>query len=132
MGLPSQTARPRILLLGSTGQVGSDLKALLAEFAQLDTPKRADLDLLDPASIRRCVRDSAPDVIVNAAAYTAVDKAESERELAHAVNSTAPAALAEAAAAIDALLVHYSTDYVFDGTKTEPYIETDPKNPLNV
>jgi len=90
------------------------------------------VDLLRPESIRDSVRSFRPDVIVNTAAYTAVDKAESEPELASAVNATAPAVLAKEAAEAGALLVHYSTDYVFDGGKPDPYIESDPINPLNV
>ena len=126
------SSRPRILLLGSSGQVGGDLKILLPEFAQLHSPERAHLDLLNPESIRKYVRDISPNVIVNAAAYTAVDQAESESDIAHAINCIAPATLAEAAAREGALLIHYSTDYVFDGAKIGPYLESDAINPLNV
>jgi dTDP-4-dehydrorhamnose reductase len=93
---------------------------------------RGTLDLVDHDSIRGKVREVRPDVIVNAAAYTAVDKADSEPGLAMAVNGVAPGILAEEAKRIGALLVHYSTDYVFDGTKTEPYLESDTPNPVSV
>jgi len=127
-----ESPRPKILLLGKTGQVGTELCPLLAEFAELHAADRSALDLLQPSRIREFVRLLKPNVIINAAAYTAVDKAESEPELAAAVNTLAPAVLAEEAAKLGALLVHYSTDYVFDGTKPEPYEESDPANPLNV
>ena len=93
---------------------------------------RLALDLANPDAIRKAVRDSRPALIVNAAAYTAVDRAESEPELAMAINGIAPGVLAEEAQRLNALLLHYSTDYVFDGTKTQPYIESDTPNPLNV
>lgn len=91
-----------------------------------------ELDLTHPDRIQECVRAIKPDIIVNAAAYTGVDKAEQEPELCHAVNATAPGILAELARESRALLVHYSTEYVFDGTKTSPYLETDTPNPLGV
>ena len=123
---------PRILLLGRNGQVGGDLQPLLAAFSELLATERASLDLTRPDTIRECIRAFRPDVIVNAAAYTAVDKAESEPEIAATINATAPRVLAEEARRRGALLIHYSTDYVFDGTKVEPYIESDRVNPLNV
>src|SRR4029077_8795090 len=92
---------------------------------------RAMLDLTRPDDIRQCVRSVRPDVIVNAAAYTAVDKAESEPTLAEAINAKAPEVLAQEAARLGSLLVHYSTDYVFDGTKLDPYTEEDPVCPIN-
>jgi len=125
-------SRPRILLLGKNGQVGSDLQPLLVEFPEVLATDRASLDLTRPDMIRECVRSFRPDVIVNAAAYTAVDRAETEPDLAAAINATAPGILAEEAAKSRSLLVHYSTDYVFDGVKPEPYLESDPVNPLNV
>lgn len=128
----AMSSRPKILLLGKSGQVGGDLNPLLAEFSELHAPDRRSLDLFKPDSIREYIQTLRPDVILNAAAYTAVDKAESEPELASAINSVAPGVLAEEAAKLNALLVHYSTDYVFDGTKPEPYVESDPINPLNV
>jgi dTDP-4-dehydrorhamnose reductase len=90
------------------------------------------MDVADPDSVRRAIRDTKPNLIVNAAAYTAVDRAESERELAHVINAVAPGVMAEEAKRIDAALIHYSTDYVFDGEKTEPYLESDAPYPLNV
>lgn len=122
----------KILLLGRNGQVGWELERSLAPLGQLTSLGRADLDLRDAAHIREAVRAASPDVIVNAAAYTAVDKAESERDAAFAVNATAPGILAEEAKRTGALLVHYSTDYVFDGTKATAYVEDDAPHPLNV
>lgn len=124
--------RPRILLTGKAGQVGGDLLPLLPQFAEVLATDRTSLDLTRAEKIRDCVRFFHPDVIINAAAYTAVDKAESEPDLAAAINTTAPGVLAEEAARGRALLIHYSTDYVFDGTKAEPYVESDRINPLNV
>jgi len=123
--------RPKILLIGKSGQVGRDLHPLFAQFGQVLAPDRHDFDFCRPDSVRNCVRAIRPDIIVNAAAYTAVDKAESEPELARAVNAVGPGILAAEAHELGALLVHYSTDYVFDGSKTTPYLETDPANPLN-
>jgi len=122
----------RILLTGGSGQVGWELQRTLACLGEVGAPNRAALDLTQVDSIRQAVRDWRPDVIVNPAAHTAVDKAESEAELATAINATAPGILAEEAARLGALLVHYSTDYVFDGTKATPYIEDDAANPQNV
>ena len=123
---------PRILLLGSTGQVGSELQKTFADVGEILTLDRKAADLGHPESLRKIVRDRKPDVILNAAAYTAVDRAESEPEAAMAVNATAPKILAEEALRSGAILVHYSTDYVFDGTKAGPWVETDPVHPLNV
>lgn len=120
----------RILLLGSQGQIGWDLQRLLSQ-EHLVALDRSQLDLSDAEALKKCVQNIKPDIIINAAAYTAVDKAESERELAMAVNGRAPGILAEEARKNQALLVHYSTDYVFDGSKKEPYLETDPTNPIN-
>jgi dTDP-4-dehydrorhamnose reductase len=120
----------RILLTGKNGQVGRELRRALPA-GEVIALGRQELDLASPDAIRRTVRDTKPDVIVNAAAYTAVDRAESEPELAAAVNGTAPGILAEEAQRIGAFLVHYSTDYVFDGTKDTPYTEDDTPNPLN-
>lgn len=121
-----------ILLTGKTGQIGSALHGLLPPLGQVFAPDRRELNLAQPDSIRRVIRDLRPQLIVNAAAYTAVDAAESDRATAFAVNAKAPAVLAEEAKRINAFLVHYSTDYVFDGAKPSPYVETDPTNPLNV
>jgi dTDP-4-dehydrorhamnose reductase len=122
----------RILLTGATGQVGEALLRTLDPLGEVIAPGRDRLDLAQPDSIRAAVRELAPSWIVNPAAYTAVDKAESEPELAFAVNSTAPGVLAEEAARIGAGLIHFSTDYVFDGSKASSYVETDATAPINV
>jgi dTDP-4-dehydrorhamnose reductase len=122
----------RILLTGRTGQVGSALVHALAPLGEVRALDRQEMDLLDPQSIRSAVAKAMPDVIVNAAAYTAVDRAEREKELAHEVNSRAVKELAHESRSAGALLVHFSTDYVFDGVKSTPYVETDVPNPLNV
>lgn len=122
----------KILLVGSGGQVGSALAHALPSVGVLRALDRTALDILDPNAIRSALRDVRPDVIVNAAAYTAVDQAERESQLAMAVNAKAPGALAREARATGALLVHFSTDYVFDGQKPTPYVETDAATPLNV
>ena len=118
-----------LLLTGRNGQVGSELEGILQPALATD---HARLDLADPDAIRRVVREIKPDVIVNAAAYTAVDQAESEPELAMRINGVAPGVLAEEAKRGGALLVHYSTDYIFDGAKRSPYVEDDAPNPLGV
>lgn len=123
--------RPIILLTGGTGQVGWELARALAPLGRVVTPGRAALDLADEPSIRRTVRDTRPALIVNAAAHTAVDRAESEPALAHAINAEAPRVLAEEAARTGALVVHYSTDYVFDGSAGSPYLESAPPAPIN-
>ena len=122
----------RILLTGRNGQVGWELERTLAPFGDVIAVDRKQLDLADEASIRRATRAAAPDVIVNAAAYTAVDRAESEPALASAVNGMAPGVLADEARRCNALVVHYSTDYVFDGEKSAPYREDDPPSPASV
>jgi dTDP-4-dehydrorhamnose reductase len=119
----------KILLTGRNGQVGSELEAILHPAVATD---HATLDLADAEAIRRTVRAAKPGVIINAAAYTAVDKAESEPELAMRINAAAPGVLAEEAKRAGALFVHYSTDYIFDGTKRTPYLETDPPKPVSV
>ena len=121
----------RILLAGRQGQVGWELERVLPVLGDVIATDRSALDLADPDSIRRAVRGARPEVIVNAAAYTAVGRAESEPEQAMRVNGEAPGVLAEEAGRLGALLVHYSTDYVFDGTKAGAYLETDAPNPLN-
>lgn len=120
----------RILLTGIHGQVGWELQRTLQPLGAVVACDRQTLDLADPDRLRTTLRDISPTLIVNPAAYTAVDKAESEPELAQAINGTAPGILAEEAKRLDALLVHYSTDYVFDGAKTTPYVEDDPTAPL--
>ena len=122
----------KVLLTGRTGQVGSSLVTKLSPLAELIALDRHGLDLRDPRSISRVIDEVRPDVIVNAAAYTAVDRAEQERDAAFETNSRAPGDLARAAKSIDALLVHFSTDYVFDGEKSSPYLESDATSPLNV
>ncbi len=122
----------RILLLGKDGQIGWELQRTLQPLGEVIALGRDACDLARPADVRNAVRTAAPDLVVNAAAYTAVDKAESEPELAFAINADAVALLAEESRRIGAALVHYSTDYVFDGNKPVPYVETDPVNPLSV
>lgn len=122
----------QILLTGVNGQVGHELQQTLSSLGNVTVLDRNRLDLADSDAIRHMVREVRPAVIVNPAAYTAVDKAESEPELAFAINAVAPGVLAEEAARCNALLVHYSTDYVFDGRKQSPYAETDETNPLGV
>ena len=121
----------RILLTGRNGQVGWELERALAPLGEVIGTDRSTLDLADPDMVRRVVREAKPEIIVNAAAYTAVDKAESEPELAMRINGLAPGVLAEEAKRLGALLVHYSTDYVFDGEKSTPYVEEDEPNPIN-
>jgi dTDP-4-dehydrorhamnose reductase len=120
-----------LLVTGRNGQVGWELARALAPLGDVTCCDRAQLDLTDPDAIASAVRSARPNVIVNAAAYTAVDRAESEREAAFAVNAAAPGILAEEAKRLNALLVHYSTDYVFDGAKRGAYVETDSTNPIN-
>jgi len=122
----------KILLTGKNGQLGWELARALAPLGELAAYDRAILDLAKPDQIAAAVSSVKPDIIVNAAAYTAVDRAESEPDAAFAVNAAAPGLLAEGAKRAGALLIHYSTDYVFDGTKEMPYVEEDLPNPLNV
>lgn len=122
----------RILITGASGQVGEALTHTLAPLGDLVVPSRAELDLADGNSIRRLMREYCPQWVVNAAAHTAVDKAESEPELAFAINATAPEILAAEAKEIGAVVIHFSTDYVFDGSKSSPYVESDATGPLNV
>jgi len=120
-----------LLITGSTGQVGHELQRQLASVGHVTAVDRQQCNLADPDSIRACVERVQPDWIINAGAWTAVDKAESERDGAFAVNAEAPRVLAELAAARGARLVHYSTDYVFAGDKPGRYQEDDPVQPLN-
>lgn len=122
----------KILLTGKNGQVGFELRRALAPLGTITAIDRDECDLADPLAIRELVRRLQPDVIVNPAAYTAVDRAETETAQAHAINAVAPGILGEAAAALDALVVHYSTDHVFDGTQEEAYKESDSPNPQSV
>ena len=116
---------PRILLVGYAGQVGVELRRSFSDAGEIICHDRDTVDMAVPEQVRAMVRGVAPDTILNAAAYTAVDRAESELEAAMAVNARAPAILAEEALRTGALLVHYSTDYVFDGSKPGPWVETD-------
>ncbi|MDH5555736.1 MAG: dTDP-4-dehydrorhamnose reductase [Alphaproteobacteria bacterium] len=120
-----------ILLLGANGQVGWELRRTLAPLEPVRALERADADLADPDALSRIVRETAPSLIVNAAAYTAVDRAEEDEASARAINAEAPGVLAEEAKQLGIALVHYSTDYVFDGTGSRPAIESDPAAPLN-
>lgn len=122
----------KILVTGKNGQVGWELQHTLAPLGQIIALNAEDMDLCDVDAIRNKVREVAPDIIVNPAAHTAVDKAETEPDLAMAINGTAVGVLAEEAKKLNALLIHYSTDYVFDGTKTSPYVESDKPNPQSV
>jgi dTDP-4-dehydrorhamnose reductase len=121
-----------LLLIGKIGQVGWELRRTLAPLGRVVAVDFPEIDLTNPDSIRHWVRDSRPDIVINAAAYTAVDKAEAEPDKAMKINGVAPGILAEETRKAGGLLVHYSTDYVFDGTKTDPYVETDAPNPLGV
>ncbi|MDQ2832368.1 MAG: dTDP-4-dehydrorhamnose reductase [Acidobacteriota bacterium] len=124
--------RNRILLTGATGQVGRELKTSLQHLGEIFAPTREHLDLTNPASIRETIRAFQPRWIVNPAAYTAVDKAESEPELAYAINAEAVKIIGEEARTLGAAVIHFSTDYVFDGRSPLPYSETDPTNPMSV
>ena len=121
---------PKILLLGKNGQIGWELRRTLAPLGEVIAVGSREVDLREVAALRRLVAETRPGLVVNAAAYTAVDKAESEPKLCQQINGAAPEILAEAAMKVRALLVHYSTDYVFDGAKGAPYVETDAPNPL--
>jgi dTDP-4-dehydrorhamnose reductase len=129
--MAEDASKVRFLVTGEGGQVGEALRLTLAPLGEIAIPTIAELDLTDADAIRRWVREVRPRWVVNAAAHTAVDKAESEPELAFAINATAPQILADEAKKIGAAVVHYSTDYIFDGSKTTPWIETDAPGPLN-
>lgn len=119
-----------ILLTGKNGQVGFELQRALAPLGQVHAVDSGDCDLADAQALRALIRRLRPDLIVNPAAYTAVDRAEQDDTLAHAVNAVAPGVIGEEAAALGASVIHYSTDYVFDGRKASPYNEQDPTQPL--
>jgi dTDP-4-dehydrorhamnose reductase len=121
-----------ILIVGAAGQVGLELQRAFAGYGPILAVDRESIDLADAGQIRELVRSTKPRMILNAAAYTAVDRAESEPALAHAINADAPGILADEARRLDALFVHYSTDYVFDGSKKEPWNEEDAPNPMSV
>lgn len=122
----------KILILGSKGQVGWELRRTLAPLGQIIAHDRTTLDLSCPTSLSRKIQEIQPQVIVNAAAYTAVDKAETDQETCYAINAKAPQQLAQEAKNLQALLIHYSTDYVFDGKSAHPYKEQDSTNPQNI
>lgn len=122
----------RILITGKDGQVGWELQRTLAPLGKIWTYGRQELDLQNGDALSKVIREVKPDLIVNAAAYTAVDKAEVEHAAAHAINAIAPGIMAEEAKRCGALFIHYSTDYVFDGTSDKPYMEADVTAPLNI
>jgi dTDP-4-dehydrorhamnose reductase len=122
----------RLLVTGATGQIGWQLQRTLVPLGEVTACTRSELDLANPDAVANFVRELAPDIVVNAAAYTAVDKAESEPELAQTINANAPGRIAAELARTGGLLIHYSTDYVFDGAKASPYEEKDPTGPMNV
>ena len=122
----------KILLLGKIGQLGWELERCLAPLGDVTALDYPDIDMANPDLMRRTVRKAAPELIINATAFTAVDKAESVPDVAHAINAKGPGILAEEARALGAALIHYSTDYVFDGTTDRPYRETDAPHPLSV
>ena len=122
----------KILLLGANGQLGAELNRQLPLIAETKAYTRSKLDITDTQAVIEAISSFEPNVIVNTAAYTAVDKAEEEKALAYAINSDAVAVLAQQAAKQGAWLIHYSTDYIFDGGKTTPYTEIDTPNPINV
>jgi len=122
----------RILLSGISGQLGGELQQKLAPLGDVVGVDRQQLDLAQPDSIRGAIAELQPNLIINSGAYTAVDKAETEADLAQAINGTAPKILAEAALELGASLIHISTDYVFDGTQNTPYLESNRPNPLGV
>lgn len=122
----------KLLLTGKNGQVGFELQRALAPLGEIVAVDLAECDLSSPEAIRQLVRDVRPEVIVNPAAYTAVDKAETDRDLVFAVNAVAPGIFGEEAAKLGAFVIQYSTDYVFDGTKQGAYIEDDAPNPQSI
>ena len=122
----------KILLFGKTGQLGWELERTLAPLGSVHALGQNELDLQDLAALKQVILTTKPNVIVNASAYTAVDRAEQERELAMRINAEAPGVMAQAAKELRSVFIHYSTDYVFDGSQSRPYSETDKVNPLNV
>ena len=122
----------KILLTGSSGQLGWELRRTLLSIADIICPNRSEFDMAQPETLRDKIADWKPDLIVNAAAYTAVDQAESESNLAFIINAKSPSILGEEAEKLNIPMVHYSTDYVFDGNSATPYTENDDPNPLNV
>jgi len=123
---------PRILLLGAKGQLGVELEKVLAPESDLIALSRREVDLADGNAMRMAVRRAQPEIVINAAAYTAVDRAESESAIARTINAIAPGILAEETARADAALIHFSTDYVFDGSREGAWTESDKPAPLNI
>jgi dTDP-4-dehydrorhamnose reductase len=121
----------KILITGANGQVGKELQHRLSSFGEIVAIDREELDLIDEFGVRSFVRDTRPNLVINAAAYTAVDRAESEPELAHLLNAVAPRILAEETKKVHGVFITYSTDYVFDGDAAEPFTEESQPNPLN-
>jgi dTDP-4-dehydrorhamnose reductase len=132
MGRSALPRGGRILLTGATGQVGGELLETLKPLGEVIAPTRSQMDLANAASVREAIRAVRPRWIVNPGAYTAVDKAESEPELAYAINAEAVSVMGHEAKAIGAGVIHFSTDYVFDGSGSAPYLETDATNPVSV
>ncbi|TRV14952.1 MAG: dTDP-4-dehydrorhamnose reductase [Microcystis wesenbergii Mw_MB_S_20031200_S109] len=122
----------KVLLIGAKGQVGQELQVTLPQWGEVISIGREELDLTNSEKISQLIREIHPDYLVNAAAYTAVDKAETEPDLAYSINAIAPKIMAESAEKIKAKFLHISTDYVFDGRKNTPYLESDLTNPLGV
>jgi dTDP-4-dehydrorhamnose reductase len=122
----------KILLTGITGQLGCELENVLSKEWIIFPVSRKEMDLSDETTIRRTIRDKKPDLIINPAAYTSVDTAEEEKEMAFVINEKAPRIIAEEAKTLNIPLIHFSTDFVFDGKKSTPYIETDTPSPINV
>lgn len=122
----------KILLFGKNGQLGSEFQRMLPQLGNLTSLDYEDVDLHDIHAVQQTLNELKPDLVVNASAYTAVDRAETEQETAMTVNALAPGAMADWTRKSGAVLIHYSTDYVFDGRKGSPYVESDPANPLNM
>lgn len=122
----------KLLLLGKNGQLGWELHRALQPLGKVIALDYPEVDMADAAQVRNTLQEHRPDIVVNATAYTAVDKAESEPELVEAINGIGPGILAEETRKLNSILIHYSTDYVFDGKKGQPYVETDVPNPINV
>src|SRR5438477_11777437 len=122
---------PLILIIGKIGQVGWELRRALAPLGKVVAVDFPEIDLTDSNSISKWVRETRPNIVINAAAYTAVDKAESEPEKCRQINSVAPGVIAAEAKKLSAWFIHYSTDYIFDGTKPTAYTEEDAPNPLS-
>ncbi|MDD1429034.1 NAD(P)-dependent oxidoreductase, partial [Dolichospermum sp. ST_sed9] len=121
-----------ILLIGSNGQLGTELQNFLSSNYQVIAVTRPEIDLTQTDNLRKIIRETQPEIIINAAAYTAVDKAETEPEMATAINTTAPQIIAEESQKLGSFLIHFSTDYVFNGNSNYPYQESDITNPVSV